>query len=118
MVAGKEHNGRASQSDSVKNLSQIYFYHSVDRRLADGQFVSFCVHLPKMIHIHIAFSPPFGNGNMPEPGTYQHQRTLTVRKRSNRPRPAFYLPNDPLKQVIAPEALNVPTFSRGVPPSG
>ena len=41
---------------------------------------------------------------MPEPGTYQHQRTLTVRKRSNRPRPAFYLPNDPLKQVIGSDA--------------
>ena len=45
----------------------------------------------EVIHVHVTAGAPLGPGYIAQSGTYQHQSTLTVQKRTDRLCPAFDL---------------------------
>lgn len=53
-----------------------------------------------MLHVHVLFVAPLGAGYMAQPGTYQHQGRVAIRKRAHHPGSAADFPIQSLYHII------------------
>ena len=61
----------------------------------------------KMIHIHVASGSPLGCCYMTQPGTYEHQSTLSIRKSTDRLCSTFDFTIEALNGVVCPDSSPV-----------
>ena len=54
----------------------------------------------QVLHVHVFLTAPLGPGNVPQPGTDQHQRGIPIRESTNDPRPAPDLPVHSFNHIV------------------
>ena len=54
----------------------------------------------QVLHVHVLLAAPLGSGNMPQPGTDQHQCGIPIRESAHNPRSAPNFPVHALNHIV------------------